>query len=142
MSLKIKVKRLVEGAVIPFKAHPTDSGFDLIAVEDMIIWPFETKKINTGLAFELPSNYELQVRPRSGLSLKTGLKVIFGTVDNSYRGEVGVIAINVSSKEILVNKGDKVAQAVFQKIPDIELVEVQELNSGDRGVNGFGSTGV
>ncbi|RPJ97271.1 dUTP diphosphatase [Rummeliibacillus sp. TYF005] len=142
MSLKIKVKRLVEDAVIPFKAHPTDSGFDLIAVEDMIIWPFETKKINTGLAFELPSNYELQVRPRSGLSLKTGLKVIFGTVDNSYRGEVGVIAINVSSKEILVNKGDKVAQAVFQKIPDIELVEVQELNSGDRGVNGFGSTGV
>ena len=142
MSLKIKVKRLVEDAVIPFKAHPTDSGFDLIAVEDMIIWPFETKKIHTGIAFELPNNYELQVRPRSGLSLKTGLKVIFGTVDSSYRGEVGVIAINVSSKEILVNKGDKVAQAVFQKIPDIELVEVQELNSGDRGVNGFGSTGV
>ena len=140
--MQIKVKKLHEDAVIPFKAHKSDAGFDLFAVKDTIVWPFGKKKIDTGIAIELPPGYELQVRPRSGLSLKTDTLVIFGTVDSGYRGEIGIIMTNIGNKEFLVNKGDKIAQAVIQKVPEIELVEVDELKNGERDSSGFGSTGV
>lgn len=140
--VQVKVKKLREGAVIPFKAHPTDSGFDLFSAEDVELLPWQTKVAPTGLAFELPVGYEMQVRPRSGLSTKTSLKVIIGTVDAGYRGEVGMIVYNANLHSSFIKKGDKIAQAVIQKIPDIEMVEVEELDKGERGVNGFGSTGV
>lgn len=140
--MQVKVKKLHEDAVIPFKAHKSDAGFDLFAVKDTIIWPFGKKKVETGIAIELPPGYELQVRPRSGLSLKTNTLVIFGTVDSGYRGEIGIIMTNIGNREFYVNKGDKIAQAVIQKIPDIELVEADELDDGERQESGFGSTGV
>lgn len=96
MSINVKIKRLNENAVIPKYAHDYDAGFDLVATEDVIIEPGETKLIPTGLAFELPPDYEIQVRPRSGITLNTKLRVQFGTVDSAYRGEVGVIVDNIS----------------------------------------------
>ena len=92
--LNVKIKRLHPDAVIPQYAHVYDAGFDLVATEDVIVEPGETVKVPTGLAFELPAGYELQVRPRSGVTLKTKLRVQFGSVDASYRGEVGVIVDN------------------------------------------------
>lgn len=138
----VKVKKLHEDAKIPTKAHKTDAGFDLFAAEDSIVWSGQTKLISTGIAVELPEGYEMQIRPRSGLSVKTSLKVVLGTVDAGYRGEIGIIAQNSGNKEYLIHKGDKIAQAVIQKLPEIELIEVDELENGERGANGFGSTGV
>lgn len=167
--MNVKVKKLHEDALIPTKAHISDAGFDLYASETVEIFAGETKLVPTGLAFELPQGYELQVRPRSGVSLHSSLKVILGTVDSGYRGEVGIIVHNAdqvkyaSSQRLLapilagdndfnitkaavpstiISKGDKIAQAIIQKLPEIELVEVEELDGGERGIKGFGSTGV
>lgn len=97
-ALPVKIKRLSEDAVIPQYAREGDAGFDLVAVEDVIIEPGETALVPTGLAFELPQGYEMQVRPRSGLTLKTKLRVQLGTIDSGYRGEVGVIVDNIASR--------------------------------------------
>jgi len=167
--MEIKFKRLVDIAIAPTKHYSSDAGFDLYAAEDVEIFAGETKLVTTGLAFELPVGYELQVRPRSGVSLDSPLKVILGTVDAGYRGEVGIIVYNSQQveyasmprlispilkgdndfnitkgivKSISIHKGDKIAQAIIQKLPNIELIESDELNAGDRGLNGFGSTGV
>lgn len=91
MKVNVKVKKLSKDAVIPRYAHEFDAGFDLVAIEDTIIEPGETKLIRTGLAVELPPGYEMQIRPRSGVTLKTKLRVQLGTVDSNYRGEIGVI---------------------------------------------------
>lgn len=140
--LTVKIKRLSTDVSIPTKAHEFDSGYDLNVVETQTIQSGETVAIKTGLAFEIPEGYELQIRPRSGVSLRTPLKVIFGTVDSQYRGEVGIIVQNTSKHdEVVVKKGDRLAQGVFQRIPKIVLVEENELSSSERGTNGFGSTG-
>lgn len=94
--MNVNIKRLHEDAVIPKYAHDGDSGFDLVAIEDVIIEPGETALVKTGLAFELPDGYEIQIRPRSGITLKTKLRVQLGTVDSHYRGEVGVIVDNLA----------------------------------------------
>lgn len=95
--LSVKIKRLHPDAVIPRYAHEFDSGFDLVAAADVIIEPGETALIPTGIAVELPPGYELQVRPRSGITLRTKLRVQLGTVDSNYRGEVGVIVDNIAT---------------------------------------------
>src|SRR5690625_3792789 len=91
---RIGFKRLNDSATIPTKAHPTDSGFDLYASEDVIIEPGETAVVPTGIAVKLPEGYEAQVRPRSGVTAKTKLRVQIGTIDNGYAGEIGVIVDN------------------------------------------------
>lgn len=110
MNMTVQIKKLHPDAVIPRYAHPGDSGFDLVAVEDVIIQPGKTAKVRTGLAFEIPPGYELQIRPRSGISAKTKLRVSNspGTVDSSYRGEVCVLV-------------DNIAFAEFTKVIDGEL---------------------
>jgi len=95
-NINVKVKRLHPDAVLPKKAHTDDAGFDLVAAEDVLINPGETVLVKTGLAFELPPGYEMQIRPRSGVTLKTKLRVQLGTVDANYRGELGVIVDNIS----------------------------------------------
>ncbi|PAE09720.1 deoxyuridine 5'-triphosphate nucleotidohydrolase, partial [Niallia circulans] len=94
--MNVNIKRLNEHAVIPQYAKAGDSGFDLVATEDVIIEPGETAKVPVGLAFELPAGYELQIRPRSGITSKTKLRVQFGTVDSGYRGEVSVTVDNIA----------------------------------------------
>ncbi len=164
--MNVKVKRLHPDAVIPKKAHASDAGFDLVAVEDTIIEPGETALIKTGLAFELPEGFEMQIRPRSGMTLKTKLRVQFGTVDSNYRGEVSVIVDNINpikqaikhvqtldgetyTTEVLnggisirIRAGDRIAQAIIQRLPDVELIEVEALGDSERGAGGFGSSGV
>lgn len=163
--MKIGFKRLNDSAIIPTKAHPTDSGFDLYASEDVIIEPGETKVIPTGIAIELPEGFEAQVRPRSGITAKTKLRIQLGTIDQDYRGEIGVIVDNVSrdywsnAPRFLDNsyddslrdkavgyhirKGDKIAQLVVQALPQFEAVEIEEFTQdSERGEGGFGSSGV
>src|SRR5690625_2135089 len=98
--IKVGFKRLSDGSIIPTKAHQSDSGFDLFASEDVIIEPGETVIVPTGIATELPKGYEAQVRPRSGITAKTKLRVQLGTIDQGYTGEIGVIVDNIGVKEI------------------------------------------
>jgi dUTP pyrophosphatase len=167
MMLRTKVKKLHPDAVLPVYAKPGDAGFDLASVEHVVIEPGETKVIKTGLAFEIPPGYELQVRPRSGVSRKTNLLVVLGTVDSGYRGEVGVIVKNMEpfidatgdvikhidgyeeplcgEAEIgsyVILKGDRIAQGVIAPVETACFVEVDELSDSERGSGGFGSTGV
>ncbi|PFN11880.1 dUTP diphosphatase [Bacillus cereus] len=169
MNLRVKIKRLKD-VELPKYAKPGDAGFDLVAAEDVIIKPGETKVIHTGLAFEIPPGYEMQIRPRSGMSRKTKLRVVLGTIDSGYRGEVGVIADNASLIEyasmprfnagilagdndfsitkpvkyevIEIKKGDRIAQGVIAPVETANFVEVDKLSESDRGTGGFGSTGV
>lgn len=99
MSLEIGFMKLSENAIIPTKAHATDSGFDLYAAEEVVIKPGETKIIKTNIAVVLPVNCEAQVRPRSGVSSKTKLRVQLGTIDNAYRGDIGIIVDNISQEK-------------------------------------------
>ncbi|WP_018123388.1 dUTP diphosphatase [Desulfovibrio oxyclinae] len=143
----IKIKKLHPDAVIPEYAKEGDSGFDLVAVEDATLYPGETQLVKTGIAVELPPGTELQVRPRSGLSLKTPLHIrnAPGTVDNGYRGEVGVIChclINSNSCPIVIEKGDRIAQGVVMPVIRCEIEEVESLSDTTRGADGYGSTGV
>ncbi|MFA2606337.1 dUTP diphosphatase [Bacillus cereus] len=147
MNLRVKIKR-VKDVELPKYARAGDSGFDLVAAEDTIIWPGETKVVPTGLAFEIPPGYELQVRPRSGISRNTKLRVILGTVDSGFRGEVGVIVDNTernlgaNMKAHIIERGTRIAQGVIAPVETAHFVEVDELSVSERGVGGFGSTGV
>jgi len=100
MKVNVKIKRLSEDAVIPKYAHEWDAGVDLVAAEDVIIEPGETKIVPTGLAIALPPGYEAQIRPRSGITVKTKLRVQLGTIDCLYRGQIGIIVDNTAQKEI------------------------------------------
>jgi len=147
MNLRTKIKR-VRDVELPRYAKPGDSGFDLVAAEDTIIWPGETKVVQTGLAFEIPPGYELQVRPRSGMTRNTKLRVVLGTVDSGYRGEVGVLVdnnerpISLNMKAHVIEKGTRIAQGVIVPVVTAHFVEVNELSDSERGKGGFGSTGV
>lgn len=144
MAITVKWKKLHPDAIIPVKQHRADAGYDLFALEDTVIAPLERKAVRTGLAVEIPEGYEMQIRPRSGLSLKSPLIIANspGTVDASYRGEVMVILWNTSlTQPYFVKKADRIAQAVFARIPEVEFVEVEELSPTERGEEGFGSTG-
>ncbi|MCU5058931.1 dUTP diphosphatase [Bacillus cereus] len=146
MNLRVKIKR-VKDVELPRYAKPGDSGFDLVAAEDTIIWPRETKVVPTGLAFEIPPGYELQVRPRSGMTRNTKLRVVLGTVDSGYRGEVGVLVDNTEIPKAanmqahVIEKGTRIAQGVIAPVITAHFDEVDELSHSERGTNGYGSTG-
>ena len=132
----------------PEYAKVGDSGFDLRAYisEPITLKPLERKLVPTGLRFELPSNTELQVRPRSGMALKYGISVLNtpGTVDEGYRGEVGVIAVNLSNEDYTIQPGERIAQGVIMNVVGqgiSKLVKVNNLSETERGEGGFGSTG-
>ena len=132
----------------PKYQHVDDSGFDFRANIDSPITlnSLERKLIPTGLYFELPKNIELQVRPRSGMSLKHGITVLNspGTVDSNYRGEVGIIIVNLSNEPYTINNGDRIAQGVIANVINSnfsELVNKDILSDSERGSYGFGSTG-
>lgn len=128
---------------IPSCAHEGDAGFDLRAYGDTVVGPWERKAIPTGLKVEVPIGYELQVRPRSGVSLNTPLLIANapGTVDSGYRGELKIIVLNASWEPFLVRHGDRIAQGVVVMLPAVRHTEVTELSLSDRGEKGFGSTG-
>lgn len=142
----LKVKRLNGEAKLPERAHSTDSGLDLFSLDRHVIWPGERKLVGTGIAIELEPGYEAQVRTKSGLALKQGLIVANspGTVDHGYANEVGVILMNVGKEVIHIEKHQKIAQLVVQKVELPQVVEVDEIyvEGSDRGLGGFGSTGL
>lgn len=145
--MKVKIKRLHPDAQIPRYATLGSAGFDLVAVEDVILTLGLTTLIKTGLSVEVPRGYELQVRPRSGTSLKTGIRITNspGTIDSDYRGEVGIIAQLVpdgmGTVEFTVKKGDRIAQGVLCPVQQADFEVVEELSDTARGAGGFGSTG-
>jgi dUTP pyrophosphatase len=132
----------------PLPGYSTDhsAGMDLRAnlKESKTLKPLERILIPTGLFIELPVGFEAQVRPRSGLALKKGLSVLNtpGTIDADYRGEIGVILINLSNEEVTIENGERICQMVISKHEQAELIQVEVLNETDRGAGGFGSTGI
>src|SRR5205085_9807513 len=128
---------------LPSYAREGDAGLDLFAVNGMEIAPGKSALVPTGIAIELPPGTEAQVRPRSGLALKHGLSVLNtpGTVDEGYRGEVGVILINHGAAAFDVTPGARIAQLVVQRRLEIRVVEADDVSATARGAGGFGSTG-
>lgn len=139
----LKFKRIHPDAVLPAYAHPSDAGMDIRSVEDIVIPAGKRALVHTGLVMLLPPMYEAQVRPRSGLALKSGVTVLNtpGTIDSGYRGEVGVILANFGDADFQVKKGDKIAQVIIAPVTQPEVVETDEIDETDRGAGGFGSTG-
>ena len=131
----------------PEYAYNSDSGFDLRSTEDVWIFSGDRKLIPTGLRFDIPDGYEIQVRSKSGLALKQGLMVLNspGTVDSGYQGEIKVILFNTSKENIKIEKGQKIAQAVICPVVNgkwVNLIKVEEIGEKDRNDKGFGSTGL
>ena len=131
---------------LPAYESPLSAGMDIRAFLDkkIILKPLERKLINTGLYVQLDKNYEAQVRPRSGLALKKGITVLNspGTIDADYRGEIGIILINLSNENFEIKSGDRIAQLVISRHETIEWQTVDSLNYSNRGEKGFGSTGI
>lgn len=137
--LTIKVKRLHPQAKLPTKAHATDAGWDLYAVEGHDFARKSVAAIPTGIALEIPPGWYCQIQGRSGLAA-VGIYVTGGVIDSSYRGEIKVI-LNCGHELGFIEPGDKIAQLVLFQVPEAEMVEVAELGESDRGTNGFGSSG-
>ena len=142
--MTVKVLRTDPAAQMPVYAHPGDAGMDVRSVEEVTLAPGARTLVHTGLVLELPPDAEAQVRPRSGLALKHGVTVLNtpGTIDAGYRGEVGVILINLGAEPFVVEKGMKIAQIVVSPVAQAEVIEVSAVGATDRGSGGFGSTGV
>jgi dUTP pyrophosphatase len=143
MDYLVKVKRLTENAQLPRFAHEGDAGLDLFASSEIIVNPGESALIPTGISIQLPPYTEAQIRPRSGLALKHQVTVLNtpGTIDQGYRGEIGVILINHGTSPFQITVGMKIAQMVVKPVLQVTVEEVQELDTTMRGVKGFGSTG-
>jgi len=142
--MKLKIRKIHESATIPSYAHQGDAGMDLCSVDEVEIAAGDTTLIHTGIIIELPQGTEAQIRPRSGLALKYSITVLNtpGTIDQGYRGEIGVILINHGKNGFKVVKGMKIAQIVIKPVIYVEVEEVNELTETLRGQGGFGSTGV
>lgn len=150
----IKIKKLTEDAIIPHRSREGDACYDLYTNRDYDVQAYDTVVIPTGIAIELPVEYEAEIRPRSGISLNGVLAydwfiekmdnfkctIIQGTIDSNYRGEIGIIFRNETMCDITIKKHTKLAQMKINYVPDVELVE--ELSDSNRGTNGFGSSGV
>ena len=142
--MTLRFKKVHPDAVLPSYAHPSDAGMDLRSVDDLTLAPGQRALVHTGLVMLLPPLYEAQVRPRSGLALKNGVTVLNTpcTIDSGYRGEVGVILINLGQAAFDVRKGDKIAQMVIAPVTQPNIEETDVVDETDRGSGGFGSTGV
>ncbi len=144
--IKIKFKKLNNEAKKPEKKSSGAAGYDLFALpdKDIVIKPFKRVLIQTGISVEIPNGYEGQVRPRSGLALKNGITLLNspGTIDSDYRGEIGLILINLSNEDFTVKKGMRLAQMLICPVIQTECVMSSELEETKRGKGGFGSTGV
>ena len=143
-TMKIRIVNKSTNA-LPQYATSQSAGIDLRAnlSEAVTLKPMERKLIPTGLFIELPEGYEAQIRPRSGLALKHGITVLNtpGTIDADYRGEIGVILINLSNEDFTIEHGERICQMVIARHEQAEWIQVEELNETERGAGGFGHTG-
>jgi dUTP pyrophosphatase len=143
----VQVRRLPNHDGLPLPARQTagSAGYDVGSAEpDFVVQPAERRLVRTGLALAIPSGYEAQVRPRSGLAVKHGLTLpnTPATIDSDYRGELMIAVINLGTEPVTVTRGMRIAQLVFQRVEDVVLEPVDELPPSARGGGGFGSTGV
>ncbi len=143
--LAIRIRRLPHGGglALPVYATAGAAGMDVLAAEEVLLQPGRRHAVATGLAVAIPSGFEIQVRPRSGLALKHGISVpnTPGTVDSDYRGELKVILINHGTEDFAIARGDRIAQLVVAPVTRAVWDEVDELDDTARGAGGFGSTG-
>ena len=145
--MKVRFRRLPHGHGLPPPRRASDgsAGFDVCAAvpEPLVIRPGERRLVPTGFAIEVPTGWEVQVRPRSGLALRHGLTVLNapGTIDSDYRGEVGVLLVHLGEDAHTLRRGDRIAQLVVARVAGVEWEEVDELRATRRGDGGFGSTG-
>ncbi|MDA3837924.1 MAG: dUTP diphosphatase [Candidatus Delongbacteria bacterium] len=141
---EIKVKKLAEKAILPSFAHPGDAGLDLFSIENKVLEPGKSHLVKTGISIQLPKNTEAQIRPRSGLALKHTISLTNtpGTIDEGYRGEIGIIMINHGNENFTINAGMKIAQMVIKPTYNVNITEVDNLSDTIRGEGGFGSTGI
>lgn len=143
--MKIKITNISPHPLPAYKTNHS-AGLDLQAniEQDIGLAPMERTLVKTGLSIELPQGYEAQVRPRSGLALKQGITVLNspGTIDADYRGEIGVILVNLSAEPVTIRHGDRIAQLVIAKHEQVEWELADELSDTERGAGGFGSTGI
>lgn len=143
-TLQVQLKMLDPELEAPSYAHPGDAGADLRAREDVVLMPGERKLVPTGVAIALPYGFVALIHPRSGLATKHGLTIVNapGTVDAGYRGEISVTLLNTdSSQPIELQRGDRIAQMVIQRVEHAQFLPVSELSGSVRGTGGFGSTG-
>lgn len=142
----VKFNKLNSSAIIPSYQTEHSAGMDISACleQPIVIKPLQRTIVPTGLAVEVPEGFEVQVRARSGLSAKHGISLVngIGTIDADYRGEIGVILVNLGEKNFVINSGDRIAQLVVAKYEKVGIVESMELSNTQRGGGGFGSTGV
>ena len=152
----IKIKKLTEDAIIPHRSGEGDACFDLYSINDYVVLGRSKTTIPTGISIELPVEYEAEIRPRSGISLNgleckcfdidefvvADIDVMQGTIDSNYRGQINIIVRNNNNCDIVIPKYTKLAQMKINYVPDVELVEVEELSESNRGENGFGSSGI
>ena len=144
MSMKVKIVNS-SGNPLPDYSTSSSAGMDLRAnlEQEVILKPLERKLIPTGLFMELPEGFEAQIRPRSGLALKKGISVLNtpGTIDADYRGEIGIILVNLSDEAFVVEHGERICQMVINKVETIQWNKVESLDESERGEGGFGHTG-
>ena len=146
--IKVEIAHIKGSEDLPLPKYMTEhaSGMDLMAAvkEDTVLKPGEIKLVSTGVQIAIPPGYEGQVRPRSGLALNHGISIVNspGTIDADYRGEVGVILMNLGKKDFLIRRGDRIAQLVINKVARADLVYVDKLTKTSRNEGGFGHTGL
>jgi dUTP pyrophosphatase len=147
VEVRVRIVRLESARDLPLPRRATaqSAGYDLLAAveSEMSLCPGERAVVPTGIAMALPEGYEAQIRPRSGLALRTGLTLVNtpGTIDADYRGEIRLIVINLGQEPIPIRRGDRVAQMVIHRLPVVVLDEVERLGDTERGQGGFGHTG-
>lgn len=147
MSHLVQIKRFAgnEDLALPRKMTELAAGYDLQAavLEPLVLQPMQRALVPTGLAIAMPGGLEAQIRPRSGLAFKHGITCLNspGTIDADYRGEIKVLLINLGQEPFTIARGERIAQMVFQEVPEIELTQVEELSETVRGAGGFGHTG-
>ena len=142
--VKLGIKKLTHNAKTPIQATEGAAGFDIYTTENTVIKPHKTNLLATGLAMEVPRGYEVQIRMRSGIALKTPLRLAngVGTIDFGYTGEVKIMLENTSDQDFFVASGTRIAQGIVNKLPEVELIEIEELLDSERGEGGFGSSGL
>ena len=142
--VEVRIRRLDPGVPLPTYAHPGDAGADLTTTVDVHLEPGERAMVPTGISIALPHGFVGLVHPRSGLAARCGLAIVNspGTVDAGYRGEVKVMLVNLDPREpVVLERGDRIAQLVIQRVEEARFVEVEELPDSVRGAGGYGSTG-
>ncbi|MBP9715330.1 MAG: dUTP diphosphatase [Candidatus Pacebacteria bacterium] len=139
--MKIKVKKLKKDAKLPTKGHPGDAGMDFYAVDTVVFPPKSQMRAHTGVAIEIPEGHVGLIWDKSSVSFNMGLKTMGGVIDAGYRGEIIMNLLNTGDKEVILEKGHKIAQMIIQKFEDCDIVEVSELSDTVRGEGREGSTG-